>query len=208
MTRAPFRGRHPLRARGLTLLEMLVAVAIFALASALAYGGLDGLMRARGQLDATQERLGRVQFALGLLERDVRSVAPRSIRDGYGAKHDAIEGASDRVEVTRGGLANALERPRAELERIGWRVIDGTLQRRRWPVLDRAPGTQPIDDDLLDGVQSLRFQYVDAQGREVPQWPPPQGSTGTMPRALIVTLEFADLGEIRRVLELPSEVAQ
>lgn len=204
---APVHG-SPRRVSGFTLLEMLVAVAIFALASALAYGGLDGLMRARGQLDATQQRLARLQFAVGLLERDLRGVALRPVRDGYGAPLAAVEGTGDRLEVTHGGLANAMALPRAELERVGWRVLDGSLQRRRYAVLDRTPGSTALDDELLDRVESASFRYLDVQGREQPQWPPPQGSTAPLPRAVIVTLTLADVGEVRRVLELPREPAQ
>lgn len=200
-------GTRPSLALGFTLLEMLVAVAIFALASALAYGGLDALLRARRQLDDTQDRLGRVQFALGLLERDVRGLVPRSVRDGYGAPRAALEGARDRLELTRGGYSNAFAMPRAELERVAWRVVDGSLQRERWAVLDRTPGSRPHEDALVDRVDAADFRYLDLQGRELPQWPPPQGSTSLAPRAVIVSLTFADLGEIRRVFELPSEPA-
>ena len=192
------------RRRGFTLLEMLVAVAIFALASALAYGGLDALMRARRQLDDTQARLGRVQFALGLLERDVRGTVMRPVRDGYGATHAALEGQSDRVEVTRGGYANALALPRAELERVAWRVLDGSLQRRRYAVLDRTAGSAPTDDDLLDAVQSLDLRYLGEGGREHAQWPPPEGSSAPLPRAVVMRVVLDDLGELRRVFELPA----
>ena len=196
------------REAGFTLLEMLVAIAIFALASALAYGGLDALMRARRQLDDTQDRLARVQFALGLLERDLRSLVLRPVRDGYGATHAALEGQGDRVEVTRGGYANALALPRAELERVAWRVLDGTLQRRRHAVLDRTAGSTPTDDDLLDAVQSFDLRYLGEGGSEQTQWPPPQGSNAQLPRAVVLRLQLEDLGEIRRVLELPAEPAQ
>ena len=193
------------RAGGFTLLEMLVAVAIFALASALAYGGLDALMRSRRQLDAAQDRLGRIQFALGLLERDVRGIALRPVRDGYGAPLAALQGARSQLEVTRGGYANALAQPRAELERVGWRLRDGALQRERWAVLDRTPGSAPRADALVDHVEAIDFRYLDAAGRELPQWPPPEGALQQAPSAVIVALTFADLGEIRRVLELPRE---
>jgi len=193
-------------AAGFTLLEMLVAVAIFALASALAYGGLDALMRARAQLDATQERLGRLQFALGLMERDVRGIALRPVRDGYGAPRAALQGARTQLELTRGGYANTLALPRAELERIGWLLLDGALQRERWSVLDRTPGSMPRVDTLLGEIDDLGFRYLDAAGNELPQWPPPQGTVAPAPAAVIVSLTLADLGEIRRVFELPREV--
>ena len=84
---------------GFTLVEMLVAVAIFALASALAYGGLSALTRARSQLEQQNERLGRLQFAIGLIERDLRSAAPRAVRDNYGAPLPALSGTRPMTEA-------------------------------------------------------------------------------------------------------------
>lgn len=191
--------------RGFTLVEMLVAVAIFALASGLAYGGLVALTRARSQLDATNERLGKLQFAVGLLERDLRGVAGRGVRDGYGAPHAPLEGTRDRIEFSRHGYANGLALPRAEIERIGYRLEDGALQRLRHAVLDRTPGSVPTADSVLDQVERLEFEYVATDGRKLAQWPPPRAPSGTPPLALIVTLTLTDYGEIRRVLELPDE---
>jgi general secretion pathway protein J len=182
---------------------MLVAVAIFALASALAYGGLAAITRARTQLDAQNERLGRLQFAIGLVERDLRSAAPRAIRDGYGAPLLAVTGTRERIELSRYGFANALALPRAEIERVGYRVQDKRLQRLRYAVLDRTPGSVPQVDDLLDRVDAIEFDYFDADGRELPQWPSPRPTSATTPRAVAITLTLSDYGSIRRVLELP-----
>ncbi len=204
-SRADTKTKKP---RGFTLLEMLVAVAIFALASALAYGGLEALMRSRAQLDASQQRLAKLQFAIGLIERDVRSLAARGVRDGYGAPRAALEGTRERIELTRGGYANALALPRAELERVAYRLRDGKLRRERYAVLDRMPGSVPAVDELLDDVQRLEFRYVALDGRDAAQWPPPRAGSEAPPRVVIVELALADIGEIRRVLELPQEPAQ
>ena len=203
------RSHFAARARpaGFTLVEMLVAVAIFALASALAYGGLAALLRARTQLDAENERLGRLQFAIGLVERDLRGFVPRAIRDGYGAPLPALSGTRDGVEFSRLGLANALALPRAEIERVGYRLQQDRLQRLRYPVLDRSPGSVPQVDELLDGVESIDFDYVAADGRELAQWPAPRANPDSPPRAVALTLTLSDYGPIRRVLELPDEAA-
>lgn len=182
---------------------MLVAVAIFALASALAYGGLSALTRARSQLEQQNERLGRLQFAIGLIERDLRSAAPRAVRDNYGAPQPALSGTRERIEFSRFGLANSLAMPRAEVERVGYRLQDNKLQRLRFAVLDRAPGSAPLVDDLLDAVQDLDLAYLSEDGRELPQWPAPRGDARLAPSAVVVTLRAADFGTIRRVLELP-----
>lgn len=194
------------RARGFSLLEVLVAVALFAVASALAYGGLRTLVAAQQQSAEATARLGRLQFAVGLIERDVGSAALRGIRDAYGAPHPALEGGAQRIELTRHGLANTLALPRAELERVAWLVRDGVLLRQRWTVLDRAPASRPVEDELLDEVQSFELVFLDAQGREHRQWPPARGEFGVFPRGLRITLDVEGFGEIRRVLELPLEV--
>ena len=192
---------------GFTLLEMLVAVALFAIASALAFGGLGALTRARSQLDAENERLGRLQFAIGLIERDLRGVAARAVRDGYGAPQAPLFGTRDRLELSRHGLSNALALPRATIERVAYRVEGGALQRQRYAVLDRTAGGRPNEDRLLDQVESLEFIYLAEDGREFAQWPPPRAQDDAPPRAVAVVLTLADYGELRRVLELPEAPA-
>src|SRR5690606_27761493 len=106
--------RLSLHQRGFTLLEMLVAVVLFAIASALAYGGLRGIVRAQEQGIEAKAQLGRLQFAVSLIERDIASAARRGVRDAYGAPRPVLEGASQRIELTRHGYANVLALPRAQ----------------------------------------------------------------------------------------------
>ena len=199
---------HAMRQRGFTLLEVLVAVAVFAVASALAYGGLRGIVAAQAQGNEAKAQLGRLQFAVGLIERDIASAARRGVRDAYGVPRPALEGEVQRIELTRYGHANALALPRAELERVAYLRREDRLLRLRWPSLDSAPGTRPVEDELLEGVDGFELVYLDAQGREHRQWPPPRGVTQTLPRAIRVTLDVQGFGEIRRVLELPQEPLQ
>ena len=192
----------PPRAAGFSLVELLVSVALFAIASGLAYGGLDALVRTRADLQQRSEQLQALQFAVGLLERDVRAALDRPVRDEYGAAQPALLLEPTRLELSRGGHANALAAPRAEIERVGYQLDDGTLQRLRHAVLDRTPGSLPAVEPLLAEVERFALAAWDEGGREHARWPP-RGQTG-LPRAIELRLRVAGIGDVRRLLELPA----
>ena len=63
--------------RGFALFELLVAVAIFSIMGVISYRSLAAVMRTRETLASETRRLGEAQFAIALLERDLRQAAPR-----------------------------------------------------------------------------------------------------------------------------------
>jgi len=199
-------ARNGARQRGFTLLEVVVAVALFALVAALAYGGLQSVLDARAQMAEQAQRLARLQFAVGLIERDVRAAAARPVRDALGQRLPALIGTSTGIELSRHGHANALAQPRAEIERAAYSRREQPLQRLRWPTLDRAPGSQPEITELMEGVRELRFRYFSRDGRESDRWPP-QRAVSTLPARVEVELQIDGIGRIRRALELPIEEA-
>jgi general secretion pathway protein J len=69
---------------GFTLLELLVALAIFAVLATMAYAALNSVLTARKQVEAKSARLSALQTALMIMERDVEQAVPRGIRDEFG----------------------------------------------------------------------------------------------------------------------------
>jgi general secretion pathway protein J len=106
------------RAKAFSLLELLVALAVFAALAAAAYGGLAEIARARGAIAERQDRLAAIVRAVSTFERDLRQAVSRPVRGGArGAIVPALAGAADRIELTRLGFAN----PRAG-QRAGHRA--------------------------------------------------------------------------------------
>lgn len=188
--------------RGFTLVELLVAVALFATVATLAYGGLDALVRASTQLEGSGERLADLQRAIDLVGRDLRQAVARGVRDRDGQPQPALAGDRSGVLLTRAGHGNALALPRAELERVGYGLVDGRLERLRYRVLDRADGREPARDALLDEVEAFELRYLGVDGSWQDQWPPRSNPGVALPRAVELRLRLADFGEIRRVFEL------
>lgn len=188
--------------RGFTLVEVLVATAVFAAMAALAWGGLDAVIRARTALVAEQQAFAQVQRAVGSLERDLAAVVVRPVRGNYGEALPALVGDADSVELTRLGYASP-GGARSALERVLYQQDGKKLKRGRYPVLDRAAGTLPVFNDLRDGVRSLRLRYLDPRGRWLDAWPPRDAGLDTLPRAVEFRIDIEGLGEVSRLVETP-----
>ncbi|MDN5849179.1 MAG: type II secretion system minor pseudopilin GspJ [Nitrococcus sp.] len=192
-----------MRARGFTLIELIVATAIFALVSVMAYGGLRAVLASGAAADAEAERLSALQRAFTLIASDFAQAVPRPVRDALRDQVPAMLTKVDSVRFTRAGMPNPLSLRRSTLIRVGYGAgKGGTLVRYRWPVLDRAIQQEPARSVLLTGVRELRFRFF-YQGKWLEFWPPVEADPPALPRAVTVELELADYGEVRRLIALP-----
>ncbi len=195
-------------APGFTLIELIVAIAIFAVLSALAYGGLTSVLDTRAQVTAHAARFTRIQTALERLAQDLRLAAPRPVRDEFGDRLGAFRGTGGRdpwMEFTRAGRDNPAGFPRSVLQRVAWSVRDGVLLRAAWNELDRMQTSEPVRSELLDGVQNFDLRFLDPSGKLLESWPPATDKPipEFMPKLVEVRLTLDDFGEIVRLYALP-----
>ena len=204
------RGSNALRpsASGFTLIEILVALVIFAAMAAITWGALGQIARARSALAAEQDRFAQVVVAMTDLERDLRQAIARPLRGNYGEQVPALLGFGDRIELSRLGYANPRAEPRSNIERVLYALDDSSLRRGRYAVLDRAAGSVPEWRDLLSRVSLLRLRYLADDGTWRDQWPPRDVPLQTLPRAVELRMELDDFGELRRVVALPSTIPE
>lgn len=191
--------------RGFTLLELIVVLAIFAVLSVMAYGGLSSVLTARAQVAQALERTSALQKAYLRLRNDFQQLRARPIRDDYGAAQPALVVQHDgTVEFTRSGWRNPLSLPRSALERVAYRVEDGRLLRRSWRVLDRAQNQEPVETVVLDRVEEAAWRFLDGNREWQATWPeaasllnPNAAAPPPPPQAVELTLQLEDLGEVR-----------
>ena len=192
---------------GFTLIEVLVAVVVFAIASALAYGGLNSIARTRGELAAKEDEFRDLMRAVDALDRDLREAVARPVRGNFGQELPALIGGGDHLELTRIGFANPQAELRSNIERVLYELDAGALKRGHYPVLDRAPNTAPTIADLKIKADEFRLRYLDAENRWLDEWPPPQTSDPLtlLPRAVQWRLRTRSDGEVEGTIELASQ---
>lgn len=189
------------RALGFTLIELVVATAVFAVVSVVAVTTVMSTIDTRDRVREQSERLQSLERAFLIMRQDFTQASSRTIRDQFGDRRAAMLLEVDTLELTRSGYANPLNRPRSTLQRVAYFTDEDTLVRRYWQALDRPHDPQTSEVPLLEGVESLEFRFLDENREWLEIWPP-AGEEG-LPRAVEITLELEDYGEIQRLFLLP-----
>jgi general secretion pathway protein J len=192
--------------RGFTLVELLVALAIFAIMSAFAYRGLSAMLDSREALQAESRKWRDVTLFVGRIERDLAAVLDRTAVGASGLPQSPVSSALEGTQreglaLTRSGSPlqeNALAAP----QRIAWRFTAGRIERLTWSGVDIAPRETPNAVPVLSSVAGLAFRFLDPRGDWRPGWGLP-GSNERLPAAVEVTLTLASGERIVRVVDMP-----
>jgi general secretion pathway protein J len=193
---------------GFTLLELLVALAIFSLLAVMSYNGLKIVLDQQAATEVQAEALAELQKVYLLLQRDVEQVVPRPIRDEYGDEQPALAGG-DALQLTRGGWSNPAGRLRSSLQRVGYAFEDGQLVRYSWGVLDRAQDSEPQRQPLIGDIGEMTIRYLDGKNEWQERWPNPLASGDdtavltALPGAVEITLDHEKFGPLVWVFRLP-----
>lgn len=183
---------------GFTLVELLVALAIFALISVagvtLLRSGSDTQIAVKNRL----EEYSRINRLSNAMEGDLAQAIPRPLRDPSGqpvpafTENDAGT-AGALFGFVRAGWSNFDEAPRAGLQRVAYVLEDGDLKRLSWPMLD---GTAPADAaTLIENVGAAQVQFKDDKGDWRSDWTATDAMA--LPRAVELRLTIKDKPEQR-----------
>jgi general secretion pathway protein J len=214
------------KADGFTLVEILVAVFIYAILATLVMRGLHSSLAAEKVLHQRTEMLAALQRTYFMLEQDVAQMVNRTVLDATGGRRMGFmilvpneasvgeqvglktEQGLNRLEFTTLGHEGVGFVKTSQLLRVAYYTRDHTLYRHAFRQVDVMPTTLVDQLPLVSGLKAIRFFCVDQYGRRQSQWMgeyvlQDQGEGRLplfgLPRGLVVELEVQDFGTLQWV---------
>lgn len=173
-----------IRQAGFTLVELLIALALFALLGIACSRLFDLSWRAEQALSARSHALRELQRTFTALEHDALHAVSR---------HTPLFMDKRQLTFTSAGWRNPLDLPRSELQRVSYRFADGELWRHAQG--DNGATTQRR---LLRNVSTLRWQVLGANNQWLQACEAP-----CRPRAVRLTIDHGVFGTVTRLLRWP-----
>lgn len=199
------------RQRGFTLLEIMVALAIFAVIAMAGAEIFAGVAGASERSQAKLKDLQRIQRAMTIIERDILQIVARAPRI-EGENNDIVftggryinDSSADGMAFVRAGWLNPQQRlARSQLQAVSYILnADQQLVRQYSLFVDQATGSEAKQQVLLEQVSDLQLYFLTQPIKNnQPKWA--ESFTGsTLPLAIAIELETQQFGLIRRELAL------
>lgn len=195
---------------GFTLLELLVAIAIFSFLGAATFTAINQIVIEREIVSERAGQLKDMQRAVRYLNTDLSQLHPRPVRDELGRDKVGALLVDTSEEfallLTRDGWRNPTLQRRGTLQRVRYRLEETTLLREYWPVLDRMLGDEPRSLELMQDIEEFDIAFLNEENEWVDIWPPaadePDSVISTLPRAVRYRFTHKGFGEIERLVEV------
>lgn len=156
--------------QGFTLVELLVAIAIFAVLSALGWKIFDYLNKVKDRNAVHEQHLLSLQDSYLQMQRDALQIVPLTANIA-GQIQPAFLLDDQSVQFSKAGVTDPLKQGLSPFERIEYRynAQDRKVYRLKYPNLNVLQTTQPLSSTILENVDD--FQITILNPNELNSWP-------------------------------------
>lgn len=194
--------------RGFTLLEVLVALAVFAILATLTSTAMYQAFNTRARVTLQADRLTQLQLAMALITRDTQQMVTRSVLGNDLHLFSPFTGHANYIEFTRGGdnssIGNGVY---GRLKRVAYLCKKNQLVRRTWEVLDGPNRAQNQDKILITDLDKCKFAFLTHNQHVLTEWHEYALQTDqrqeTLPPALQFNLNLHDWGNMSLLFIIP-----
>ena len=161
---------HKNNSFGFTLLEVVVAVAIFALMASITFPAMIQFLDARERIEERSQNILSLQKAFLFLQKDLRYTLARKLKDEQGepSEYEFDAGSTGEYLLRITALypdinINGLSVPRM----VVWKFEENQLIRLQWSVFEPYIETQPYKQIMLDGVRNIEFRFARKENDQI-----------------------------------------
>jgi general secretion pathway protein J len=200
---------------GFTLIEILVAMAIFTLIGLASTGVLTSVINSDQLSSERFAKLEELQRAMLTMERDILQIVPRAVRVNgelvnavTTGGEDVFDSDADGLGFVRVGWHNPqMLLPRSTLQAVGYRIQEKQLQRLYGNYVDNVIGYEPKVKILMTDIEDFRVTFLtDAGQLEEPEKWQEDYASEILPIAISITIVSKTFGKIRREFILANGV--
>ncbi len=201
--------------RGFTLIEILIAMAIFTLIGLASTALLTTVIDSNELSEERFAKLQTLQRAMITIERDIQQAVPRAARVNGESRTVVMAGGEvdgsddDGIGFVRQGWHNPqFMLPRSTLQYVAYRLRDNKLERLYSNYVDNVIGFEPKVRVLLSDIESFKVEFIPTASSATSndnddelEWSESyQGEA--LPLAIAIEFESKDFGKIRREFTL------
>jgi general secretion pathway protein J len=183
--------------QGFTLIELMVAIIIFAIISTVSYRIITSLVITKEVAGAAQNKWGNLSLTMSNFENSWNRLIPLVARDQDGNILPALQGKpkltgsyDSQIELSLSGNLGDQVYGVTPPKRVGYRFFNHGLYLVTWPTLNRVLTTQPEIDLLIDRVKIFEVKYLYSDNIWRDSWPPVGGDVTKFPLAIQYQLEL------------------
>lgn len=162
---------------GFTLIEVIVALSVFAALSIIGYKGINSLIQTKQRITVEDSKWQELILFFDRFELDIKQCVKRPIR----TNDDQLQAAwlaapsfagEDGAQLVFSRFGDP-EQPGflMDTRRVGYRLHEGAIELLIWPSLDAAPSAKPERFIVLTHVAQVTFAYLAADGQWLNAWP-------------------------------------
>lgn len=193
---------------GFTLLEMLLALVVFAMLGMATYSVLSNTVSGHEAVKQQNDHLTELHRAMTIIDSDFAQLSQRQARIGGEAPSTKLFHAEEYLfdseelgfAFVRDGWTNpAMVLPRSELQPVAYRIVEGELQRLYFNFVDPDTSTEPRVQPLMRGISEMVIQYKVEE-----QWQEDFEGNG-LPKLIKLQFKSETFGLIERIFPIVSK---
>ncbi len=186
--------------QGFTLIEVLIALAVFAILATLTSTSMYYAFNISDRLKKESQRITAMQLAISIFERDTQQIVLRAVRGNDMRLFPAFIGQPQYIEFTRGGITNPRsQEKRSTMQRVALFCRNNQLIRKRWPSLDSVDRNTFNEKVLLKNLNKCQFQFLNHNLQILSDWTETTSTDNqqneAFPKAIQLTIQVEALGE-------------